>query len=130
MVKTILILEDDVRLAMQWDRVLTGNDFIVYVTHGAIEAVEIFDTHEIDLCIVDFMVHEEGRPSPNGGLSFLGMLGASGRKKTKILGVSGMTHKYSAVNAKQFLLTFGAEDFLGKPFSDDELLQQVDRMLG
>ena len=129
MVKTILILEDDVRLAMQWNRALTENGFIVYVTHGAIEAIKLFDTNEIDLCIVDFMVHEQGKPSPNGGLSFLGRLGAAGRKKTKILGVSGMTHDYSAVNAEEFLLTFGAEDFLGKPFSADELLQQVRSML-
>lgn len=126
---SILILEDDVLLAMQWSRALSSAGYSVYVTHGAVEADKVFYENKIDLCIVDFMVHVNGQPSPDGGVSFLGKLGANERKRTKILGVSGLNREFSAVNAEDYLLTFGAQRFLGKPFSDNELIDEVTQML-
>ena len=82
-----------------------------------------------DLCVVGFMVYDEGKPVPDGGVSFLGKIGALDRKKTRMLGVSGMSGANSVVDAKRYLMTFGAEEFLRKPFSDDELIQMIGRML-
>ena len=126
--KSILILEDDVALAIQWSRALTAAGYIVHITHGAVEAELVFQDREIDLCVIDFMIHDQGKPTPDGGLSFLGKLGAAGRKKTKILGVSGIKLKGST-DAEGFLTTFGAERFLGKPFSNNELLEEIAQML-
>lgn len=129
MKKRILILEDDVRLALQWSRALVANGFEVLVTHSGTEALAVFLDNAVDLCIVDLLVEENGKPSSNGGLTFLGKMGAGNRKNTKILGVSGVSQSFLSVDAKQHLLTFGAEEFLAKPFTDAELVEQILLML-
>jgi len=129
MLTNVLILEDDIQITLQWRDVLTKAGYEVFVTHGAKEALEVFSNNKIDLCIIDFMVREEGVPTANGGLSFLGLLDTKARKSTRILGVSGMTRGWPEVEAKTYLMTFGAEKFLAKPFTDNELLAEVSNML-
>ncbi len=129
MTQTILILEDNVQLALQWSSTLKKLGYTTLVTHGAEQALQVLDSHRIDLCIVDFMVHENGKPSPNGGLTFLGKMSSAQRKQLKLLGVSGLTQGYPAIDAKEYLLAFGAEYFLAKPFTDAELVAEINRVL-
>ncbi len=129
MTGNILILEDDVALAVQWRAALKSAGFTVFISHGAKEALNIFSTQKIDLCIVDFMVRVNGKPSSDGGLMFLGNLDTKYRKKTKILGVSGMTQGRRALNAEYHFLNLGTDGFLGKPFANYELIQEVKSML-
>ena len=100
---------------MQWSRALTSAGYTVFVTHGAIEATKVFYDNEINLCIVDLMVHVNGKASPDGGISFPGKLGTTDRKKIKTLGVSGLTVEYSAVSAEDYLMTFCAQNFWVSP---------------
>lgn len=101
----------------------------MFVTPGAEEALAVFNTQNIDVCIVDFMVRENGKPTANGGITFLGKMDPFKRRKTKILGVSGMTEEQGPIEAKNFLLTFGAQEFLQKPFTDLELVATVNELL-
>lgn len=126
---TILILEDDLQLAVQWRNALISKGYTLILSERARDALALFSNNPVDLCIIDFLVRVDGKPSPDGGLTFLGMLDASDRKKTKILGVSGMTGGYPAVNAENHFLNLGAHSFLGKPFTDDELVLRVEELL-
>lgn len=129
MKKTILILDDDVQLAIQWAKTLESADYTVFITHGAKEATQVFSNNVINLCVVDFMVRRDDQPTADGGLSFLGAMSTADRRRTNILGVSGMRPKGKNLDPKKYLTTFGAEHFLSKPFSDHELLEAVNIML-
>jgi len=129
MEKNILILEDDVALAIQWSHALISAGYHIFVTHGAAEAAKVYFDNTIDLCIVDFLIYTDEKPAANGGITFMGMLTAPEKKNTKILGVSGYKPKFSNVNPEQYFLTFGANRYLPKPFSDDELLTEVTQIL-
>ena len=129
MKKTILILDDDVQLAIQWAKTFESAGYNVFITHGAQEAHQVFSSNAINLCVVDFMVRRDSQPTADGGLSFLGTLSAAQRRSTKILGVSGMRPRGKGLDPKKYLTTFGAQHFLSKPFSDLELLEEVNVML-
>ena len=91
--RTILIMDDDVRLANEWKEVLTKHHYTVLVTHGAQEALEVYDRYSIDLCVVDMFVRGgDGRPGDDGGLNFTGRVRLHplfNEKNTPIIGVSG-----------------------------------------
>lgn len=127
--KNILILEDDLVLATQWLKALGTTRYNVYVTTGAEQALDVFDSTDIDLCIVDFMVLKEGKPSADGGITFLGKMDPFKRRETKILGVSGLSKDKLAMSPDKFLMAFGAHEFLQKPFSDHDLVAEVESML-
>lgn len=127
--KKILILDDDVQLTMQWARALKGGGYEVLVAHTADDALTLFRGEQIDLCIVDFIIRENGVATANGGLMFLGNLDVRDRKRTRILGISGLKSGLPNFDPQKYLMTFGAEFFLRKPFSDDELLLEVNELL-
>lgn len=127
--KNILILEDDLALSSQWLKALGTSRYTVHLATGAEQALDVFDNNDIDLCVVDFMVLKEGKPSADGGITFLGKMDPFKRKKTKILGVSGVSEKTMAMSPDKFLSAFGAHEFLQKPFSDHELVAEIESML-
>lgn len=127
--KKILILDDDVALTMQWQSALQRGGHEVFVAHNADDALNLFRSEQIDLCVIDFIIRENGVATANGGLMFLGNLDVRDRKKTRILGVSGLKSGLPKFDPQKYLMTFGAENFLRKPFSDDELLLEVNEML-
>jgi DNA-binding response OmpR family regulator len=129
--QSILILEDDVRLAMQWQGALSGK-YRVFTTHGAAQALMVFEKEKIDLCIVDLIVRRDGILSQDGGILFLGRIKVQIVEKglkVAILGVSGVPQSVTGFNPESHLRMFGAEKFLQKPFSERELIDAVDTML-
>lgn len=125
----ILILDDDVHLALQWSRALEARGHNVLVTHGASDAYEAFEAHPVDLCVVDLLVRPEEQDNPDGGLVFLGRIPLHRRKGVKIIGVSGAIGGTFGIDARKLLMTFGADGFLQKPFLDAELVSDIEAIL-
>lgn len=130
----ILILEDDVELALQWQSALRLEGYGVLVAHGAKDALNLFDRNAIDLCIVDLLVRKDGTLTTDGGTIFLGRLKLrlldSKDRKVKIIGVSGVTATPTGIHPEPYFMTFGADRFLGKPFRDSDLLDEVRELIG
>ena len=129
--KHILILEDDIQLATQWQRALATR-YEVSITHGAEHALLVFKQNQIDLCIVDLFVRRDGELSQDGGIKFLGSLRLillELKRKVPVLGVSGASRGSRGIDAEAHLSIFGSEKFLEKPFSEQELLDAVDSLL-
>lgn len=128
MKETVLILEDDVAIALQWQKALQNAGFDVLVTHDADSAIEVFTSNDINVCIIDFMIREGGVPTANGGVKFLNSIDSKARATKKIIGVSGLTQGWPAIDAKPFLLTFGAQIFLEKPIDTDLLIKEINNL--
>lgn len=127
----VLILEDDVRLAVQWKRALETR-YGVFVTHGAEQALLVFEQNQIDLCIVDLFVRRDGELSQDGGIKFLGRLSLmllEQKRTVPVLGVSGVPRRIGGVDAEAHLSALGSDKFLEKPFTEIELLEAVDSLL-
>jgi len=128
----ILILEDDIHLTIQWRQALEPICNEIFIAHGATQALELYDDNHVDLCIVDLIVREDDKPKSDGGILFLGKLKTKKWETGKmplVLGVSGIDKAIPWIEARNLLTTLGASDFLEKPFSDDELVEAVGRLL-
>jgi len=129
----LLILEDDIELTNQWQKALEPIADEIFVTHGAVQALAVIDSHEIDLCVVDLIVREHGKPKSDGGILFLGTLRTKSLDATErmplILGVSGVDDKNIWIEAETLLKSFGSDEFLQKPFTDGELIDAIQRLL-
>jgi two-component system, OmpR family, response regulator len=110
----VLLIEDDFRLAPLIKQVLENENMRVEIASDGILGLEVGLTGEFDVAIVDWMLPGKDGPSicralrtaqiPIGIL----MLTARGQVEDKVAG-----------------LNMGADDYLVKPFSFDELIARV-----
>jgi two-component system OmpR family response regulator len=110
----ILIIEDDKRLTVLMRKVLEMEKFTVDVAHDGDLGVEIALRSVHDVIIVDWML--PGRDGP----SICQALRAA-RIPTAILMLTARTQVEDRVAG----LYSGADDYLGKPFSFDELIARL-----
>ena len=114
----ILVVDDAPTTLEVLQRNLTSQDYQVFTAPGVPEAIKVLDTTPVDLVITD-----------------LKMPGASGLdlirhvrenfKETEVMMITGYPTIESAVKA----VKTGAEDYLTKPFTDEELFSTVQRVL-
>ncbi len=114
----ILLVEDDNTLAKNLKSFLEKNSFVVDLSFTIEEAEEKLSYEEFDLMILDWML-------PDGeGIEFLKKL----RKEHKSLPVIFLTAR-TDVKDKIEGFTSGADDYLTKPFSMQELLFRIRALL-
>ena len=113
----ILIIEDDVLLNDMTKRVLTQHGYYVTSAYSGSEALLLMEKGTFDLILLDLMLP--------------GIPGETVLEKIKsaidipIIGVSAKTDIDSKVN----LIRNGADDFITKPFDNQELLVRIEAVL-
>jgi len=110
----VLLIEDDKRLSALIRKVLEAEHFSVDIASDGDEGVEIALRGAHDVAIVDWML--PGRDGP----SICQAIRAA-RIRTAILMLTSRTQVEDRVAG----LYSGADDYLGKPFSFDELIARV-----
>jgi len=110
----ILLIEDDKRLSVLIRKVLESEHFNVDVAHDGDEGVEIALRGAEDVVIVDWMLPGRDGPSVCRAIR-------AARIPTAILMLTSRTQVEDRVAG----LYSGADDYLGKPFSFDELIARV-----
>jgi two-component system OmpR family response regulator len=114
----ILLIEDDRRLASLIHEVLTEEGFSVDVAHDGAAGLELALRGIHDVAVIDWMLPERDGPAVIRAVR-------SARLPTACLLLTARTQIEDRVAG----LDSGADDYLAKPFSFDELLARV-RALG
>lgn len=115
---SVLLVEDDVDLRNTIDENLKAVDYKVYTTKKSIEALDLFKKYDIDICILD--------------IEMTGIDGFALASQIKMLNpdvpMIFLTSKGLLVNMlKDF--EYGIDDYLTKPFSNEELLLRIKAVL-
>jgi len=110
----ILVVEDEKKIATFVQRGLKECGFVVDVVHRGDEALDIILDHHFDAVVLDIML--PGRD----GLSILRVL----RERAICIPVLVLTAR-GEISEKVEGLNLGADDYLSKPFSIEELVARV-----
>lgn len=111
----ILVVEDEIKLGSAIKRGLEQESYAIDLVHDADDGQAYADTEEYDVIVLDRML-----PDGKDGLDICRNLRRSGNK-TPVL----MLTARDAIRDRVQGLTDGADDYLIKPFSFDELLARI-----
>lgn len=114
----ILIVDDDDRIRELLNRFLIKNNFIVSAGSNTEEAKFFLNKYVIDLIILDCMMPNES------GIEFLNKL----RQQNNHIPVIMLTALGDVENRIEGL-SYGADDYIGKPFEPKELVLRVNNIL-
>ncbi len=114
----ILVVDDAPQTLDIIQRNLTLLDYIVYTAPGVEEAIRILESTLIDLVITDLKMPKVS------GLDLIRHV-RENFKNTEVMMITGYATIEGAVQA----VKTGAEEFLAKPFTDEELTSAVKRSL-
>lgn len=117
----ILLVDDDERLRDLLRKFLVENNFYVSTAREAAEARELMDNFAFDLMILDVMMPQED------GFSLTNFIrnGPTRLKDIPILLLTAMGETEDRITG----LTYGADDYLCKPFDPRELLLRLKAIL-
>ena len=114
----ILVVDDSVTTLEVLQRNLAAEGYVVFTAPGVAEAVETLEGTTLDLVITDLKMPRVS------GLDLVRHV-RENFKDTEVMMITGYPSIEGAVNA----IKTGAEDFLAKPFTDEELISAVRRAL-
>ena len=116
--ETILIVDDAQDTIEVLHRNLTSFGYKVFTAPGVNEALKIIDNNLIDLVITDYKMPEVN------GLDLVRFI-RENLKNTEVMMITGYATIEGAVDA----IKMGADEYLAKPFTEDELQSAVNRSL-
>ena len=115
--KTILLVEDDILLSNMEKQLLSNNGYKVTAAYSGSEALLIMKDSKFDIILLDLMIP---------GISGEELLQKIREKsQIPIIAVSAKAD----MQCKVSLLKNGADDYLTKPFDNDELLVRIEAVL-
>jgi two-component system response regulator HydG len=114
----ILVVDDSPDTLEVLKRNLESEGYLVFTAPGAVEAIKIIKSSPIDLVITDLKMPEVD------GLSLVRHI----QENYKNIGVMMITG-YPSIEGAVEAVKFGAEEYLSKPFTDEELFSAVSRVL-
>jgi len=114
----ILVVDDSADTLEMIDRNLTSKGYSVFTAMSVSEAITFLKSHPIDLVITDLKM-----PKMNG-LELVNYI-RENIKETEVMMITGYATIEGAVQA----VKTGAEEYLTKPFTDEELFSAVERTL-
>jgi DNA-binding NtrC family response regulator len=114
----ILVVDDSPDTLEVLKRNLESQGYLVFTAPGAVEAIKIIKASTVDLVITDLKMPEVD------GLSLIRHI----QENYKNMGVMMITG-YPSIEGAVEAVKFGAEEYLSKPFTDEELFSAVSRVL-
>lgn len=124
----ILLLEDDLLLAMHYRSVLEDAGYLVYHDVNVESAKETLTEVPIDLVITDILICDwDGRPQSSGGLSLMAHLTLNQGEKPKMIAITGTS---PSLNLLQHAENFDVDVCMEKPIESKKLLSEVLRLIG
>ena len=114
----ILVVDDSVPTLEVIQRNLLAEGYQVFTALGVAKAIELFEETKVDLVITDLKMPKVS------GLDLVRHV-RENLKNTEVMMITGYPSIEGAVDA----VKNGAEEYLPKPFTDDELLSAVRRAL-
>jgi DNA-binding response OmpR family regulator len=116
----IIVVDDEKASTVLFEQVLLMNGYDVITLNDSSKTIEIADSFEPDLFIVDLMM-----PDPDG-FKLCRMLRADPKyRRTPIL----ITTALNDMDSKLVAMGAGASDYLVKPFHIDQLYETIERQL-
>jgi two-component system, OmpR family, response regulator len=115
----ILVVEDEVKIARSLEKGLSSEGYVVDVAYDGDAAETLAAANNYDLMLLDWMI-----PGKNDGPGLIQLWRESG-EQAPILMLTART----TIGDKVEGLDAGADDYLVKPFSFDELLARVRSLL-
>ena len=116
--KKILVVDDARDTLEVLQRNLTSKGYRVFIAPGVAEAIQVLNTAAVDLVITDFKMPKAS------GLDLVRHV-RENLKDTEVMLITGYASVEGAVQA----IKSGAEEYLSKPFTDEELFAAVQRAL-
>lgn len=116
--ESILVVDDSIATLEVLQRNLTTQGYTIYTAPGVTEAIKILDSTELDLVITDLKMPRVS------GLDLVRHV-RENFKNIEVIIITGYATVQGAVDA----VKIGAEDYLPKPFTDDELYTAVSKAL-
>jgi two-component system, OmpR family, response regulator len=115
----LLVVEDEIKIANSLEKGLTAEGYIVDVANNGDTAETLVEANSYDAILLDWMI-----PGRNDGPALVRLWRGSG-VQSPILMLTARTTIGDRVQG----LDAGADDYLSKPFSFDELLARVRALL-
>jgi DNA-binding response OmpR family regulator len=115
----ILVVEDEVKIAKSLEKGLSAEGYIIDVAFDGDSAEVLAATNEYDLILLDWMI-----PGAHDGPGLIHLWRSKG-EQAPILLLTART----AIGDRVTGLDVGADDYLPKPFSFDELLARIRALL-
>jgi CheY-like chemotaxis protein len=115
--KKIMVIDDSIVIRKMVEIALEGEDYAIHTATNAKDGMEGIDKVNPNLIILDMML-----PDMNG-IEMLKKIKSS--RKTPVIMLSGKDAPQLVENAKEV----GVDDFLPKPFRDEELVEKVKNLL-
>jgi two-component system, NtrC family, response regulator len=120
MPSTILIVDDEPRMCRSLQILLEGEgDFLTLTACNADEAVKVLENKPIDLVVTDLTM-----PGNMDGMGLLRKI-RSEHAETQVI----MMTAYSTVQSAIEAIKIGAQDYLVKPFDDNQFIMAVKKAL-
>ena len=120
MAETILVVEDDVNIMQMVLFKLRNSGYTVYSSTNGVEALDFLKKQKVDLIITDVMM-----PLMTGKELIVELKHNPDTKDIPTVMLTSRTLEKEIVEG----LTLGAEDYIKKPFSPNELLARVKLVL-
>ncbi len=114
----LLVVDDQATTLEILQRNLTSRGYQVFTAPGVAEAIEILNSTNIDLVITDLKMPKVS------GMDLINHV-RDNFNDTEIIMITG----YASVDGAVEAIKSGAEDYLSKPFTDEELFDAVTRSL-
>lgn len=131
---TIVIMEDDLPLAAEWQLNLESAGHTVVQTYGADECLEYLSKNHADLVIADIYIQRDGVYIGDGGIKLIGLLRATGGKSAQptlpvicVTGIGRGTKHMPPV--LELAKSMGANAVFQKPVAIPELMDCIEILL-
>lgn len=119
MSKRILIVDDEPNILMSLDFLMKKNGYQVFVARNGQEALDIADTENIDLVVLDIMMPEVD------GYEVCQHIKSSKKNDTRVIFLSAKVKEEDIQKG----YNVGADCYMTKPFSTRALVKKVNELL-
>ena len=116
--RRILVVDDEADIRESLELLLTGEDYIVDLAENATQGLQKFEAGSYDLVLLDLMMPDRS------GMEVLADIRQRDRE-TPIF----MLTAYGSVEVAVRALKSGANDYFAKPWDNEKLLIEIDRMI-
>lgn len=123
MTKSILLLEDDLRIAEHWKALLEDAGYRIFHTVDTDDAIAVLHEESIDLILTDIFIRDsESSFKLRGGISLLAHASVNVRPSPKAIAITGAS---ASLNIEAHVHIFRGAKTIVKPVSDEALLDAV-----